>query len=451
MTKEKENYLLSAGFYALLQRVVEFLFGFFSFYFLVRILSKDDFGLWILYITVIAVVDMARNGFLQNGFIKYIVDKKGAASAPIQTAAILLNLGITIFCALVLLLLIPWLSGIWKFEVFGQMIIYFFISLLFYIPITHVVVTLQARMDFRKLFWVHSLRTGLFFLLIIFFWWKGKVLTLPALAIWQTIIISVVCVFSVILAYKSLFFTRKISKEWMLKLFHFGKYVFGTNLMSMVSNSLDKFVLGALLTPAQVAINNVAGRILNFIEVPINTVAAIAYPKSAESMTLAGDKAKQAVRSLFYQSVSITLAMTVPFFVLMMLLARPAIVIVAGEDYLDAVPFFRIILVVALLRPFDRQSGVTLDAIGKPQVNFLLVTLSLILTLLLSFVFIKVFGLLGAAYAIIISLFMSVLLKLALLTRYLSIDWKQPILQLPGSYAMILKKFLNANSIKITH
>lgn len=442
MTKEKGNYLLSAGFYALLQRVVEFLFGFFSFYFLVRILSKEDFGLWILYITVIAVVDMARNGFLQNGFIKYIVDKKGDDSAPIQTAAIILNVGITIFCALVLLLLTPWLSSIWKFEVFGQLIIYFFISLLFYIPITHVVVTLQARMDFKKLFWVHSLRTGLFFLLIIFFWWKGEVLTLSALAIWQTIIISLVCFFSVILAYKSLYFTRKVSKEWMSKLFHFGKYVFGTNLMSMVSNSLDKFVLGALLTPAQVAINNVAGRILNFIEVPINTVAAIAYPKSAESMALAGNKAKAAVRNLFNESVSITLAMTVPFFVLMMVLARPVIVIVAGDDYLDAVPFFRIILVVALLRPFDRQSGVTLDAIGKPQVNFLLVTLSLILTLILSFVFIKVFGLLGAAYAIITSLFISVLLKLALLTRYLSIDWKQPILQLPGAYAMILKKIL---------
>lgn len=442
MSNEKGNYLVSAGFYALLQRVVEFLFGFFSFYFLVRILPKDDFGMWILYITVIAVVDMARNGFLQNGFIKYIVDKKGGDSAPIQTAAIILNVGITLFCALILLLLIPWLSGIWKFEAFSEMVMYFFISLLFYIPITHVVVTLQARMDFKKLFWVHSLRTGLFFVLIIFFWWKDDVLTLPTLAIWQTIIIAVVSILTVVLGYNSLHFTKEISKEWMSKLFHFGKYVFGTNLMSMVSNSLDKFVLGALLTPAQVAINNVAGRILNFIEVPINTVAAIAYPKSAESMALAGDKAKEAVRNLFNQSVSITLAMTVPFFVVMMLLAKPAIIIVAGEDYLDAVPFFRIILVVALLRPFDRQSGVTLDAIGKPQVNFMLVTLSLILTLILSFVFIKMFGLLGAAYALVISLFISVVLKLTLLTRYLSIDWKQPLKQLPGSYAMILKKFL---------
>jgi O-antigen/teichoic acid export membrane protein len=213
--------------------------------------------------------------------------------------------------------------------------------------------------------------------------------------------------------------------------------------MSMLGNSLDKFVLGALLNPAQVAVNNVAGRILNFIEVPVNTVATIVYPKSAESMEQSPEKAKESVRKLFEQSVGITLGITIPFFIFMMIFAKPVIILIAGAEYLDAVPFLRVILVVALLRPYDRQSGITLDAMGKPHLNFLVVLLNLIIVLISSFVFIKFFGLMGAAYAVLLALIISVIIKQIMLAKFINSNFLRPLKYTILAYQKIADKIKN--------
>jgi len=422
-----KNYWLSAGIYTFLQRISEFLFGFFGFYFLVRIISKDDFGIWVLYITIISVIDMTRNGFIQNGLIKYLVNTTKESSLPIQTASLFLNICITLFCLLVLIAITPWLSHIWNIPNLADLLIMFYISLLFFIPLTQVSVILQARMDFKKLFWIQFIRVGLFFMFILYLWIKHEHCSLIYLAETQTIIVAISATIAWITSKSYVSISFKFNKEWVSKLFHFGKYVLGTNLMSMIGNSLDKFVLGALLNPAQVAVNNVAGRILNFIEVPVNTVATIVYPKSAESMEQSPEKAKESVRKLFEQSVGITLGITIPFFIFMMLLAKPIIILIAGVEYLDAVPFLRVILFVALLRPYDRQSGITLDAIGKPQLNFFVVLLNLVIVLIGSFVFIKLFGLMGAAYAVLLSLTTSVIIKQIILAKLIGSSFFRPL------------------------
>jgi O-antigen/teichoic acid export membrane protein len=437
------GYWVSAGFYTFIQRMAEFIFGFFGFYFLVRIFSKDDFGIWVLYITVIAVIDMTRNGFLQNGLIKYLVGTTREESVPIQSAAMALNIAITLVSILVLVLITPWLGHIWNIPDFGTLMMIFYGSLVFYIPLTQVSVVLQARMDFRRLFYIQFIRVGLFFAFVFFLWFTHRKVSLPVLAGAQALIVLFSAAFACYTARRYLFFSRKIQKVWIYKLFHFGKYVLGTNLMSVVSNSLDKFVLGALLSPAQVAVNNVAGRILNFIEVPVNTVATIVYPKSAQSMEQSPEKAKESVRNLYEQSVGITLGITIPFFIVMILLAKPVILLVAGPAYLDAVPFFRVIIGVALLRPFDRQSGITLDAIGKPKLNFLVVGLNLLLITALSFLLIKIFALMGAAYAIIISLTVSVIIKQWLLARLIGTRFWMPITYTRSAYIMVWNKAIS--------
>ena len=51
--------------YAIADRFVALLFGFGSIYLLLRLLSKEDFGEWALFITVTALVEVARNGLIR--------------------------------------------------------------------------------------------------------------------------------------------------------------------------------------------------------------------------------------------------------------------------------------------------------------------------------------------------------------------------------------------------
>ena len=53
------------------QRVTSLITGFGGFYILVRILSKDDLGAWALFISVTALIEVARGGLIQTAQIKY--------------------------------------------------------------------------------------------------------------------------------------------------------------------------------------------------------------------------------------------------------------------------------------------------------------------------------------------------------------------------------------------
>lgn len=56
-----------------MQNMSGVLFGFVNFFILVRILSKDDFGLWVIFVSLTGIVEFAKNGLTQEATIKYLL------------------------------------------------------------------------------------------------------------------------------------------------------------------------------------------------------------------------------------------------------------------------------------------------------------------------------------------------------------------------------------------
>lgn len=416
MSGSDKQYWISSGFYALVQRGSEFLFGFGGFYLLVRVLSKEDFGAWVLYITLVSIFEMSRAGFLQNGLIKYLVKAEGEAYRNYLNASWWLNGGITLLSAILVLVLAQPLAALWRLPDFVSLCTILAIGLLPFVVFTQTQIVLQARMDFKAIFRISLLRQGLFFALIVGLYLADQQVGVAQLAWMQTGVLSLATAYAFYEARSHWRPFGKPSAQESKDLFHFGKFVLGTNLASMLNNSLDKFVLGALLSPAQVASNNVATRLLNFIEVPINSIATVVFPKSAEK---AASEGVAALKNIFEQSVGAMLSITLPFFTGLMLLAEPVVLVVAGSEYQDAVPFLRAVLLLALLKPYDRQTGIFLDAIGKPQINLYTVLFSLAVTFGMSWWFIQSMGFMGAAWALVVSVALTVVLKQWVLHRYL--------------------------------
>src|SRR4051812_31530063 len=71
VANSNRSYWLKSGAYSMLQRGSAFLFGFGSYVFLVRYLSVEDVGVWVLYVAVSTTVEMSRASFIQNTFIKF--------------------------------------------------------------------------------------------------------------------------------------------------------------------------------------------------------------------------------------------------------------------------------------------------------------------------------------------------------------------------------------------
>ena len=93
----KNKYWIKSGLYTLLTRVMNVAFGFGSFYLLVRVFSKEEFGAWVLYIAVAAFVEVSRNGILQNSFVKYAASKEKKEFSEIFYSSSALNLCISFF------------------------------------------------------------------------------------------------------------------------------------------------------------------------------------------------------------------------------------------------------------------------------------------------------------------------------------------------------------------
>lgn len=439
MTDKK--YWLTSGFFTMMHRGIDFFLGFLGFMLLVRVFSPEEFGVWVLLITIVAIIDMARNGFLQNGVIKFLVGKNLNTQAKIQSAALVLNSLLTLIFIILIWIFAEWLETQLNAKRLADLLKIYSFVLPVLILHTHNLILMQAAYDFKAYFLAGVSKSLPFFGVIAYFFFTEATLTLKALVWYQNVAFLLATGMS-LYQVKSQFMLRwGFNKYWNLKIFHFGKYVFGTNLVSMLTNSLDKFLLGALLSPVQVAMANTAGRVMNMVEIPVNSIASISYPKASEAY----DKNQvNEVGRTFEKTLGMMLSMTFPFWLINIIFAEYIILIIAGDAYLDAVPFLRIMALLALIKPFDRQSGVFLDAIGKPFVNMVMVIGTFIYGAILSWFLINSYGLIGAAYGLVLAVFITAVVKQIILYRYIPIQFKnclkEAVLMYPRMLDTVLQK-----------
>ena len=96
---------IKSGIYSIGSRFSVLIFGFGSFYFLIRYLPQNQFGAWSLFLTITTIVEMSRNGLIQNALIKLLHSHDATDSNKVITAAWMINLfySVVIYLTLVLM------------------------------------------------------------------------------------------------------------------------------------------------------------------------------------------------------------------------------------------------------------------------------------------------------------------------------------------------------------
>jgi O-antigen/teichoic acid export membrane protein len=102
---------------------------------------------------------------------------------------------------------------------------------------------------------------------------------------------------------------------------------------------------------------------------------------------------KNEVLGVFKKYVGLLTFAFIPLIVGGILFADLAITILGGSKYIgtEAANIFRIMIFFSLLFPFDRFSGVTLDMLHLPQINFQKVLIMLFFSVSVNFVGILIF------------------------------------------------------------
>jgi len=436
--KDGKNYWISSGAYAIFQRMGGFLFGFGSYFFLVRYFDVESFGVWTLFLVLSTSIEMSRSAFIQNAFIKFY-NQSETDKDFLFTSSLFLNTASTFLFLIILLMLSPLLQAFWKSETIGLLIYCYCVTSIILIPFTQLNYLEQANHQFSGVFWSTIVRQGAFFAVVVVCYTFFPGLSLVFFGVMQTVMALVGLVVAFFLTKNFMPTHYKFSWQDVSKLFKFGKYILGTGFTSTIGKNADQVILGNA-SHSMVALYNAGVRILNLIEIPSLSISNIVYPKIAERANSHGNSG---AGLLYEKSVATILAIILPVVLIVFLFPGFVLFITAGRKYMDSADILRIMVSVSLLIPFNIQIGSALEVINKPQVSFYVNLISNLLNVALNIVLIRLYGAIGAAIAFAITISFIFFIGQYFVSKFLKVSlwrtFKQVILVYKEGYGLLLK------------
>jgi lipopolysaccharide exporter len=392
--------LFSHGVYSLLDRISSVFFGFLNVFFMARMMPKSDIGIWVLFASVTAILEMIRVGFIRNPFITHLVSAEEAEKKNIVTASFILHIVLSIIISIVLIGGAAPLANFWSAPSLAGLFLVYALNNLIFIPYHHFEYLQQAQLKFKGIFVSNLVRLGLLAAYIMFKFIVHDTPTLMELAIVQTIATVIACFVAYSFVKGTTQYARYIDWKLTKELFHYGKFTLGTNISSMFVKNTDTWMIGRIISTAGVAIYNPAVRLSNLVEVPTLAIAGVFFPQVAQRLKEQGE---EGVRDIYVKSVSLILALTIPMVLPLYIFAELAITLIFGREYVEAASILRVTLFYTLIIPFNRQFGTVMDGTKRPKINFYLLVLVAALNLVFNFIFLYQFGVIGSAFATLVS------------------------------------------------
>jgi lipopolysaccharide exporter len=385
--------------------------------------TPAEMGIWSLFLSIISLTETIKQGLLRNPMIKFLSEPEYQDQKnKVQSSSLITNIVFTLVIVFSILCFGAFFSTFLKSPELYPLIMWGTIILLLLIPFNHFEVLLQANFKFKHIFIGYLLRQGVFVCSIIFLliFFKGSVtlVTLVKLQIMSLSLGTTALFFGARMYFKKGF---DIDKILMLRMFHFGKYIFGTNVFAALSSAADQFITSPMLGPLAVSYYNLVSRITTMIDVPSVAVADVLFPKNVEAMALSGtDK----VRYYFERMVGTIISILLPVSLFIFIFPSLVIEIISSSKYLAAVPVLQCIILFSFVRPVSYQFGATMDAIGKPQYNFWVNLYTMIICLAFIYFGLKYFGFMGAVYGEIASIFPTYIVIYLILKKTVNVSFR---------------------------
>ncbi|MCW3465409.1 lipopolysaccharide biosynthesis protein [Chitinophaga nivalis] len=419
MSDQKYTYWLKSGIFSGMQKVAVLLFGIGSVLILTRTLSKPDMGVWNLFLAYTGLIEIVRQSLIKNAVIKYINSTQPTLHAAIQGAALTMNIMITVVIGLLIACFIAPLSRVLQAPALSDVMYLFLPGLLMLIPFSHFEWIQNANADFRGVFWAYLTRQGISFCCIVADLLLTGHVSLTALILYFNIGLFAGMVVSGFFAARFLHRTMQYDRFWIRRLWHYGKFVFGTNISSSLFRNTDQFIISSCISTSAVALYSVCLRISNLIDVPSQVLGDILFPKSARMME-SGNMEK--VRFYYEKAVGSILAIAVPVSIVIFTFPKLIIGIIAGAGYTEASVLLQITVLYGLFLPFIKQFGTIMDSIGQPRTNFIVMTITAVLNIGICLFFTTRFGVQGTAYGMMVSYGICFIITQTILYRKLQVS-----------------------------
>ncbi len=347
--------------------------GFVSIALVVRLLNKEDMGSWVMFLTSYVFADLLRAGIITTSLIRFAASSEKEKFGEVSGSGWLISLIATFILSAFTLILYFAFGDLITNHGFKLFIQWYWLAALTTLPYNYAAWLLQAKSEFEKVLYIRLLNQLSFMtciLLALIFEHRRVEFVLLSFILSGLLpsAISMWAGWSMIKTVK--FASRKMVKE----LFNFGKFSMGTLMGSNLLRSSDTIIIGFLLGPAQVALYAIPLKLIEVIEIPLRSFVGSAMPVMSK---YSSTENKTELKAIYYKYTGLLSFILLPLVIGCILFAEPLVVMLGGAQYADSANILRIFAVYAAFLPLDRFSGITLDIIGKPYLNFIKVLVML--------------------------------------------------------------------------
>ena len=363
---------------------------------LIRVLPKTEMGTWALFLTIITLFEAAKSGLLKNAHIMYVSSSTDEhEKSVIASSSFIINVLISVVFIIFIIFFSGWLARILHAGAELSIMLNWFIpGLICMIFFSHFEAVQQSFFNFKGVFAGYLLRQLVFFIVIITLLLLHKPFSLKYLAIYQSAGVFVGAIAIYLQTKKYLLHQFNVQLIWVQKIFKYGKYIFGSGLISNIFANLDQLMTAGFMSAFYVSYYNVAYRINTFIDIPSYAAAQIVFPKAVKA---SAEEGSEKVKYLYERITGILLSFTAPAALFIIVFPKFVISVIAGAQYSDAVFILQLYMVIGLLRTMQIQAANTLNSIGRANLCFKLDALELIINLSLNYICLLIFGFHGAA------------------------------------------------------
>ena len=173
-----------------------------------------------------------------------------------------------------------------------------------------------------------------------------------------------------------------------------------SNAARSIDDRIDILLIGFFLNPISVAYYTISKQIVKFLQAPIS---ALTFATSPAIRTEVERRNPEKAASMYEEALSIAFFLYLPAAAGLIVLASPILRVTVGEKYLDATPVLQVLAIYAVLLAIAFLSGNALDFLGRAKDRSIIKGATATGNAVLNVIFIPRIGVLGAAYATIIT------------------------------------------------
>lgn len=328
--------------------------GFVSGIVLARLLTPHDYGV----IGMLTIFLAISQTFIDGGFGSALIQKKKPTDEDYSTI-LYWNLGLSMVLYFVLYACAPYIAKFYSLPILSDVLRVQGIVLI--INAARIVQhnQLRKKLQFKKVAIINFTASAIALCVTVYLAWKGW--GVWALVAQQLLVGFLATTFYWAIAkWRPKFcFSTKSFKE----LFGFGGFILLSNLFNTLCNNIQGLLIGKVYNSSTLGYYTKAKQTEEYASTFISSVLdQVSYPVLSEAQDSC-----QRMTSILKKFIGTSAYITFPLMLLLILLAKPIIIILYSERWLPCVPYFQILCLAGIAISLQNINYFAVAAIGKSK------------------------------------------------------------------------------------